>query len=270
MKEKHSKDPNLSESTSKFASTAQEEAEKINAQTGAGFVTDPEFWAKQGIFTGEELAISVLNQTYSDLHKELRGVRPKHPSFKTVEEAEQAIDALDDEYVASMEMQQLDMKAQAAYEAEREELASLMPGEFDDFERQASRSGMGRRMENVEKEKLRLTVGDLEKIISEAIDGHPYDGPIESWADIASSKWAGGSVVNPQQWKDNCKLGGQFTVGKAPSILTPGKKKMTETQLRDTIRKVLKEEMNDSTPFGSGLEPVEGLDSDEKDIIGHT
>ena len=37
-----------------FAPTAQEEAEKINAQTGAGYVTNQEFWEKQGIFTGED------------------------------------------------------------------------------------------------------------------------------------------------------------------------------------------------------------------------
>ena len=49
-----------------FAPTAQEEAEKINAQTGASYVTDQAFWEKQGIVTGEQLAVSVLNQTYSD------------------------------------------------------------------------------------------------------------------------------------------------------------------------------------------------------------
>ena len=29
-------------------------------------------------------------------------------------------------------------------------------------------------------------------------------------------------------------------------------------------------EAEKSVPFGSGLEPVKGLDADEKDIIGHT
>ena len=52
-----------------FAPTAQEEAEKINAQTGAGYVTDQAFWEKQGVITGEDLAVSVLNQTYSDFYK---------------------------------------------------------------------------------------------------------------------------------------------------------------------------------------------------------
>ena len=32
----------------------------------------------------------------------------------------------------------------------------------------------------------------------------------------------------------------------------------------------IEEATNKSVPFGSGLEPVKGLDADEKDIIGHT
>ena len=42
--------------------------------------------------------------------------------------------------------------------------------------------------------------------------------------------------------------------------------KITKQQLRQMIR----EEAEKSVPFGSGLEPVKGLDADEKDIIGHT
>ena len=130
-----------------FAPTAQEEAEKINAQTGAGYVTNQEFWEKQGIFTGEDLAISVVNQTYSDLYKELHGFRPRHKSFGTVGEAQKAINALDDEYNTMIEMEKMDAKVQAAYEAERAELEDLMPGQFD-FEHYPMQSGMGRRMEN--------------------------------------------------------------------------------------------------------------------------
>ena len=129
-----------------FAPTAQEEAEKINAQTGAGYVTNQEFWEKQGIFTGEDLAISVVNQTYSDLYKELHGFRPRHKSFETVEEAQKAINALDDAYNTMIEMEKIDAKVQAAYEAERAELEDLMPGQFD-FEQYPMQSGMGRRME---------------------------------------------------------------------------------------------------------------------------
>ena len=67
--------------TLEFAPTAQEEAEKINAQTGAGYVTDQAFWEKQGIVTGKDLAIDILNSTYSDFYKEVHGFRPRHGSF---------------------------------------------------------------------------------------------------------------------------------------------------------------------------------------------
>ena len=222
----------------KFAKTAQEEAEKINAQTGAGYVTDQEFWARQGINTGEELAISVVNQTYSDLYKELHGFRPKHKSFVSVEEAQKAINDLDDAYNVMIDMERMDVEVQAAYEAERLELEELMPGQFD-FEEVPKSSGMGRRMES----KIRITIDDLEKIINEAIDGHPYDGPIERWADIASTKWGHGSVVDPQGWKDSCKLGGKFTKGKAPSILSPKRLNISENEIRAIVRAALIEQV---------------------------
>ena len=39
---------------------------------------------------------------------------------------------------------------------------------------------------------------------------------------------------------------------------------------RKQLRQIIKEEIEKAAPFGSGYEPVKGLDSDEKDIIGHT
>ena len=36
------------------------------------------------------------------------------------------------------------------------------------------------------------------------------------------------------------------------------------------LRRIIREEMEKSVPFGSGLEPVEDLDPDQKDIVGHT
>ncbi len=36
------------------------------------------------------------------------------------------------------------------------------------------------------------------------------------------------------------------------------------------LTRIIREEVEKSVPFGSGLEPVKGLDADEKDIIGHT
>ena len=86
-----------------FAATAQEEAEKINSQTGAGLVSDQAFWEKMGIKTGEELARSVLSQTYSDYYKEVNGYRPRRwPEGRTldqmsVDEIQKLIDDLDEQ-----------------------------------------------------------------------------------------------------------------------------------------------------------------------------
>tara|TARA_R110000824_G_scaffold60853_2_gene162308 strand:+ start:809 stop:2350 length:1542 start_codon:yes stop_codon:yes gene_type:complete len=130
-----------------FEPTAEAEAKKINRQTGAGYVTDQAFWVKRGIITGEDLALSVLDQTYSDLYKELHGFRPRHESFETVEEIQRAIKDLDNAFNVMIEMERIDIEAQAAYEAERAELEELMPGVFD-FDHMPTRSGMGRRVES--------------------------------------------------------------------------------------------------------------------------
>ena len=60
IKEEHNKF--LKES--QFASTASEEAEKVNAQTGISLVTDPEHWAEIGVHTGEDLAKSLLSSSF--------------------------------------------------------------------------------------------------------------------------------------------------------------------------------------------------------------
>ena len=64
-----------------------------------------------------------------------------------------------------IEMEKIDAKAQAAYEAERAELEDLMPGQFD-FEQYPMQSGMGRRMEN----KIRLSKKQLQRIIAETLE----------------------------------------------------------------------------------------------------
>lgn len=147
-----------------FAATAQEEAEKINAQTGAGYVTDQDFWDRQGIETGEDLAISVLNQTYSDLHKELYNVRPKHSSFTSVEQAQVAISDLDRHYADMIAMEEIEAQQAAEYKRERDELESLMPGEFD-YEELPMRSGMKRRVENKDASLTKM----LRALIKEAL-----------------------------------------------------------------------------------------------------
>lgn len=154
-----------------FAATAQEEAEKINAQAGPGLwgmtlVTDQEFWEERGISTGEELAFSILSQTYSDAYKSLHGIRPRWAKFETVDQVQQAIDELDREAEAMAEDQAFWAKREAEWEKERQELAALqVPGLDLEYEKVPQRSGMGRRHEGVEKRTFRTTRKRLKQII---------------------------------------------------------------------------------------------------------
>ena len=152
-----------------FAATAQEEAEKINAQTGIGLVTDQAFWEKQGVVTGEDLAFSILSQTYSDAYKSLHGIRPRWAEFKTVQEIEDALDELDQQAEAMAEDEavwaQID---QEGWEKERQELEDLSrPGLDLEYEKVPQRSGMGRRMEG--RASVKLTKKQLRKIIRESL-----------------------------------------------------------------------------------------------------
>ena len=162
--------------SSQFAATASEEAKKINAQTDAGYVTDQDFWEKQGISTGEELALSILGQTYSDLHKELRGFRPRgaHSRLTTIDQLQAAIDDLDAEYDDMLSNQEIESQEAAAYEKERAELADLAPGRMD-YETLVTQSGMGRRHEG----KVRVTRAQLERIILEELDRPLNEGAID-------------------------------------------------------------------------------------------
>lgn len=137
-----------------FLSTAQEEAEKINDQTGAGYVTDQSFWERQGIHTGEDLAISVLGQTYSDYYKEVHGFRPRH-RLESIAAIQSAIHNLDLWVDEEVEQEKIDIDRQVKIEKERQELADLMPGEFD-LEHIPTSSGMGRRTENKIMSKITL------------------------------------------------------------------------------------------------------------------
>jgi hypothetical protein len=150
-----------------FAATAQEEAEKINAQAGPGMygmtlVTDQSFWEERGIITGEELAFSILSQSYSDAYKSLHGIRPRWAKFETVDEVQAAIDDLDREAEAMAEDDAYWASREAEWEKERQELAALqVPGLDLEYEKVAQRSGMGRRHESilrVSKKQLRETL----------------------------------------------------------------------------------------------------------------
>jgi|GEM_PF-1719363 hypothetical protein len=149
-----------------FASTAQEEAEKINAQTGIGLVTDQAFWEKQGVVTGEDLAFSILSQTYSDAYKSLHGIRPRWAEFKTVQEIEDALDELDQQAAAMAEDEAEWAKREAEWEKERQELEDLSrPGLDLEYEKVPQQSGMGRRMEG--RAPMKITKRHLRRIIKE-------------------------------------------------------------------------------------------------------
>ncbi|MAE82708.1 MAG: hypothetical protein CMB80_08240 [Flammeovirgaceae bacterium] len=130
-----------------FAATASEEAKKINDQLGPDIynmtlVTDQEHWESMGIHTGEELAISLLNSTYSDLYKSIHGVRPRH-RFKNVNDVTAALNDLEEYYDEVVAQKEFDIQRQKEIDREKAELDALMPGEFD-FEHKPKQVGMGR------------------------------------------------------------------------------------------------------------------------------
>ena len=102
-----------------------------------------------------------LGDMYSDMHKELYGRRPKIPMFKTIEEAEAAVDKIWAEYAevnrAKDELVQQDLEFQEMERRKQE----LMPGEHDI--ELPMHSGMGRRQEN----RMRVTKRQLKRIIKE-------------------------------------------------------------------------------------------------------
>ena len=143
---------------SSFAATAQEEAEKINAQTGISLVTDQAYWEKSGISTGEELALELLASTYSDMYKSINGFRPRGVRFDSVEQVQAAIEALDGE------RDELDFDVDEDYRKSQEIIASLMPDELDtEYEPMAKQSGMGRGL----RENTAQIVGSFRKYLSE-------------------------------------------------------------------------------------------------------
>ena len=133
--------------THDFAATASEEAKKINDQLGPDIynmtlVTDQEHWASMGIHTGEELAISLLNSTYSDLYKSIHGIRPRH-RFKNVNDVTDALNDLEEYYDEVVTQREFDIQRQKEIDREKAELDALMPGKFD-FEHEPKQVGMGR------------------------------------------------------------------------------------------------------------------------------
>ncbi len=170
-----------------FAATAEEEAHKINSQTGISLVTDQAFWEKMGISTGEELAKEMLASTYSDYYKGLYGFRPRWNMEKinamSVDEIQAEIDQLDreaaqmaeedpDEWMEDRFREDQDLGATmvAAVKANPEDI----PEEYLEYEA-PTQQGMGRRPAGSKAQrrmesKMRITKRQLRRIIREAVN----------------------------------------------------------------------------------------------------
>ena len=144
-----------------FAETAEEEAKKINQQSGASLVTDQEYWSKLDIHTGEDLARSLMISNYSDTYKSMHGIRPRWVRFEDMsfDEIQTMVEDLyeeeeeggwDDEeghegWISDKEddrrsAAQAELDAISAAHAEEEKM--LTPEEGED---EPKRMGMGRR-----------------------------------------------------------------------------------------------------------------------------
>jgi len=96
-----------------------------------------------------------LGDMYSDMHKELYRRRPRIPMFKTMEEAESAVDKIWEEYAAfNRAREQQELQDLEYIEMERR-IQELMPDEYDI--ELPTRSGMGRRSENKTMRKITLS-----------------------------------------------------------------------------------------------------------------
>jgi hypothetical protein len=164
-----------------FAATAQEEAEKINAQTGAGLVSDQAFWEKMGIRTGEELARSVLSQTYSDYYKEINGYRPRRwPEERTldqmsVDEIQKLIDDLDEQGTDEWYEERHQADQELGWEDDMMVAVASQPDkiadEFKEYDDMPSHSGMGRRTEGTAATPLLLR-SVIRESLNEALPDH--------------------------------------------------------------------------------------------------
>ena len=154
-----------------FAATAAEEAAKVNRDLGdtpgapGSYSEDQAYWEKYDIITGEDLAIDLVAGTYSDMYKAIHNRRPRD-RFNSFEEVRQALEDLERYYADMAERDELEAKAQAEYERERDELAAMMPTALElQYDKMSPRSGMGKRHEGV----LRVSRRQLRTALKEGI-----------------------------------------------------------------------------------------------------
>ena len=105
-----------------------------------------------------------LGDMYSDMHKELYGRRPKIPMFKTVEEANAAVEEIWAEYAAYNRSREEQERQELEYMEMESRMQELMPGEYDI--ELPMHSGMGRRNEA---SVLTLNRKSLREVIKEAL-----------------------------------------------------------------------------------------------------
>ena len=176
-----------------FEATAQAEAEKINRQTDVGLVTDQAFWARAGIHTGEELAKSVISQTYSDYYKDINGRRPRGritPDM-SVEDIQGLIDELDeqasDEWYEERHMLDQELGWEDDMMSAVKNNPQDIPSKWIEYDKSPSRQGMGRRpggkADRLRMESnMKITRQQLRRIIREAIDPREMEEPLGGWA----------------------------------------------------------------------------------------
>ena len=153
-----------------FAPTAAEEAAKVNFDLGdvpgepGSLSEDPAYWEKFGVFTGEDLAISLVADTYSDMYKAIHKVRPQGV-FDTYKEVKAALEDLEQYYEDMIEADMADLASQREYEAAAEELAALMPTHLEKkYDKMPTKSGMRRRYESIN-----CLRHDIRAILSESL-----------------------------------------------------------------------------------------------------
>jgi len=112
------------------------------------------------------------------------------------------------------------------------------------------------------KVKMKITRRQLRRIIKEYkkgalsknhVDGQPWSGSLEDLATAQGNTWGGGTVVDPQGWKDNIKMGGHWTKGTARSanakkLNEVENMRITKRQLKRIVKESLKEAREPADP----------------------
>ena len=116
----------------------------------------------------DQQLLNDLGGMYSDMYKELYRRRPNIPMFKTIEEAEAAVEELWGEYAAKNRAREEQERQDLEYIEMERRRQELMPGEFD-YEHVPRRSGMGRRTESMTRATRQRLKGIIKEATSEAM-----------------------------------------------------------------------------------------------------